>query len=134
MPAPHDKHSDPGFAYEYWINAAQRTSLFWDVTRQRKNNYHAYLQQAAPHVRGSDVEPLASNSEIVRIPHFASGIRCLERSPKRACEIISEARRRLDRLTELSDVKDSPGRTTASGRTMPGQWRRRSSLEARSFP
>ena len=117
MPAPHDKHSDLGFAYEYSIDAAQRTSLFWDVTRQRKNNYHDYLQQAAPHVRGYDVEPLASNSEIVRIPRFAIGIRCLERSPKRACEIISEARRRLDRLTELLDVKDSPGKTTATSRS-----------------
>src|SRR5689334_13033438 len=35
---------------EYWVDAAQRATLFWDVMRQRGNQYLEQTQKAAPHV------------------------------------------------------------------------------------
>ncbi len=37
-------------AFEYMIDAAQRSILFWDVMRQRGNGYREHLAQVAPHV------------------------------------------------------------------------------------
>ena len=37
-------------AAEYTVDAAQRTILFWDVMRQRGNQYRAHMAEAAPHV------------------------------------------------------------------------------------
>ena len=37
-------------AVEYAVDAAQRCILFWDVMRQRGNQYREHLAQTAPHV------------------------------------------------------------------------------------
>jgi hypothetical protein len=37
-------------AVEYAVDAAQRSILFWDVMRQRSNEYHAHLAETAPNV------------------------------------------------------------------------------------
>ena len=37
-------------ATEYAVDAAQRTILFWDVMRQRGNQYRAHMAETAPHV------------------------------------------------------------------------------------
>jgi Protein of unknown function (DUF3141) len=37
-------------AWSYWIDACQRTVLFWDVMRQRGNNYLESTAKTAPHV------------------------------------------------------------------------------------
>ena len=37
-------------AAEYWVDTAQRSVLFWDVMRQRGNQYRAHMAEAAPHV------------------------------------------------------------------------------------
>jgi pimeloyl-ACP methyl ester carboxylesterase len=37
-------------AVEYWVDAMQRSTLFWDVMRQRGNQYLEQTQKAAPHV------------------------------------------------------------------------------------
>jgi len=37
-------------AMEYLFDAAQRTILFWDVMRQRGNQFRAHQQEAVPHV------------------------------------------------------------------------------------
>ena len=39
-----------GSAIEYLVDAGQRTILFWDVLRQRGNQYHEYVAKIAPHV------------------------------------------------------------------------------------
>ena len=44
-------------AMEYMVDAAQRNVLFWDVMRQRGNQYRDYLAETAPHVLDYDVEP-----------------------------------------------------------------------------
>jgi hypothetical protein len=42
-------------AIDYMIDAAQRTVLFWDVMRQRGNQYRDHLRETAPHVLDYDV-------------------------------------------------------------------------------
>jgi hypothetical protein len=37
-------------AVEYMVDAAQRIFLFWDVMRQRGNQYREHLAEIAPHV------------------------------------------------------------------------------------
>lgn len=36
--------------WAYWVDACQRTALFWDVMRQRGNNYLERAAEIAPHV------------------------------------------------------------------------------------
>jgi pimeloyl-ACP methyl ester carboxylesterase len=43
-------------AFEYAIDAAQRSILFWDVMRQRGNQYREHLTETAPHVLDYEVE------------------------------------------------------------------------------
>jgi pimeloyl-ACP methyl ester carboxylesterase len=43
-------------AFEYLLDAAQRQVLFWDVVRQRGNQYRAHLAEAVPHVLDYEVE------------------------------------------------------------------------------
>ena len=43
-------------AFDYMIDAAQRTILFWDVMRQRGNAYREHLAETAPHVLDYQVE------------------------------------------------------------------------------
>ena len=42
-----------GSAMDYAIDAAQRTVLFWDVMRQRGNQYREHLAETVPHVLSS---------------------------------------------------------------------------------
>ena len=39
-----------GAATDYAIDAAQRTVLFWDVMRQRGNQYRQHLAETVPNV------------------------------------------------------------------------------------
>jgi hypothetical protein len=39
-----------GPAFEYLVDAAQRSVLFWDVMRQRGDQYREHLAETAPHV------------------------------------------------------------------------------------
>ncbi len=50
MPAP------PQQVVDYWIDGWQRTILFWDVLRQRSDQYYAQKAKAAPHVLSFDAE------------------------------------------------------------------------------
>src|SRR5215831_12061335 len=37
-------------AWDYWVDAWQRTILFWDVLRQRSDQYYEQKAKAVPHV------------------------------------------------------------------------------------
>src|SRR5574342_139526 len=43
-------------ALSYWVDAWQRTILFWDVLRQRGDQYYAHKAKAIPHVLSFDAE------------------------------------------------------------------------------
>ena len=45
-------------ATEYLTDAAQRTLLFWDVMRERGNQYREHMAETAPHVLEYAVELL----------------------------------------------------------------------------
>jgi pimeloyl-ACP methyl ester carboxylesterase len=45
-------------AWDYWVDACQRTVLFWDVLRQRSEQYYAEKAKATPHVLSFDAELL----------------------------------------------------------------------------
>jgi len=50
-PVPEAHSSDMfGSAMDYLIDAAQRTALFWDVMRQRGNQYREHMAEAMPNV------------------------------------------------------------------------------------
>ena len=43
-------------AWDYWVDAWQRTVLFWDVFRQRNQQCDAEKAKAVPHVLSFDAE------------------------------------------------------------------------------
>jgi pimeloyl-ACP methyl ester carboxylesterase len=51
---------------EYLVDAAQRNILFWDVMRQRGNQYLAHLADNAPRVLHYAVEPIMSGQQLDR--------------------------------------------------------------------
>jgi hypothetical protein len=53
-------------AMEYMVDAAQRTVLFWDVMRQRGNQYREHLAQTAPNVLEYEVELIIDGRTLER--------------------------------------------------------------------
>ena len=53
-------------ALEYWADAAQRSVLFWDVMRQRGNQYRAHLAETAPNVLDYDFEVVVDGRTLPR--------------------------------------------------------------------
>jgi Protein of unknown function (DUF3141) len=55
-----------GPAMEYMVDAAQRSVLFWDVMRQRGNQYREHLAETAPNVLDYEVELLVDGRTLER--------------------------------------------------------------------
>src|SRR5947207_14012821 len=58
-------------AIEYCIDAAQRSVLFWDVMRQRGNQYREHLAETAPHVLDYKVELLIDGRRLDQPVNYA---------------------------------------------------------------
>ena len=58
-------------AVEYMIDAAQRSVLFWDVMRQRGNQYREHLAETAPHVLDYEVELVSDGRTLDRPVNYA---------------------------------------------------------------
>ncbi len=58
-------------AVDYMIDAAQRSVLFWDVMRQRGNQYREHLAETAPHVLDYQVELLVDGRTLERPVNYA---------------------------------------------------------------
>jgi hypothetical protein len=58
-------------AMEYLIDVAQRSVLFWDVMRQRGNQYRQHLAETAPHVLEYEVELLLDGRTLDRPVNYA---------------------------------------------------------------
>ena len=56
--------------YNYLIDAAQRTILFWDVMRQRGNAYREHLSETAPHVLDYKVELVVDGRKLDRAVNY----------------------------------------------------------------
>jgi pimeloyl-ACP methyl ester carboxylesterase len=75
-------------ASEYVGDAAQRSILFWDVMRQRGEQYSEHLTQTAPHVLNFDVELLVDGRTLERPVNY-----CLVRiKPPSGVELDSKLR------------------------------------------
>jgi hypothetical protein len=53
-------------AVEYCVDAAQRGTLYWDVMRQRGNQYRAHLAETVPHVLEFEFELVMNGRELDR--------------------------------------------------------------------
>jgi hypothetical protein len=60
-----------GPAMEYMIDAAQRSVLFWDVMRQRGNQYREHLAETAPNVLDYEVELIVDGRKLERPVNYA---------------------------------------------------------------
>ena len=60
-----------GPAVEYLIDAAQRSVLFWDVMRQRGNQYREHLAETAPHVLDYEAELVVDGRKLDRPVNYA---------------------------------------------------------------
>ncbi len=55
---------------EYVIDATQRTILFWDVLRQRSEQYYAHKAMEVPHVLTFDAELVMDGRELARPANY----------------------------------------------------------------
>lgn len=60
-----------GPALDYMIDAAQRTVLYWDVMRQRGNQYREHAAKTAPHVLSYSPEVLIDGRTLARPVNYA---------------------------------------------------------------
>src|SRR5215470_10638808 len=58
-------------AAEYMIDAAQRSVLFWDVMRQRGNQYYEHMAEEAPHVLSYAAEVVIDGRTLERPVNYA---------------------------------------------------------------
>ena len=56
--------------FNYMIDAAQRTILFWDVMRERGNAYREHLTEIAPHVLDYQVELVVDGRKLDRAVNY----------------------------------------------------------------
>jgi pimeloyl-ACP methyl ester carboxylesterase len=60
-----------GPAFEYLVDATQRSVLFWDVMRQRGNQYREHIAETAPHVLDYEAELLIDGRKLDRPVNYA---------------------------------------------------------------
>jgi Protein of unknown function (DUF3141) len=60
-----------GAAVEYMIDATQRSVLFWDVMRQRGNQYSEHLAETAPHVLDYGAELVVDGRKLERPVNYS---------------------------------------------------------------
>src|SRR5438128_9314461 len=60
-----------GPAVDYMIDAGQRSVLFWDVMRQRGNQYREHMAKTAPHVLEFEVELVVDGRTLDRPVNYA---------------------------------------------------------------
>src|SRR5260370_13415198 len=53
-------------ALEYLVDAGQRSILFWDVMRQRGNQYREHMAESAPHVLEFEAELIMDGRRLER--------------------------------------------------------------------
>jgi pimeloyl-ACP methyl ester carboxylesterase len=56
---------------DYFVDAGQRSVLFWDVLRQRGNQYREHIKETAPHVLNYKVELVADGRKFDRPVNYA---------------------------------------------------------------
>ena len=70
-PVPSGKLCSPADAIEYWTDAFQRSILFWDVLRERGNEYIAHEQDGKPPVLVFDFQIILDARKFSRPANYA---------------------------------------------------------------
>ncbi len=58
-------------AIDYFVDVAQRSVLYWDVMRQRGNQYREHLAETAPHVLDYQIELVVDGRQLERPVNYA---------------------------------------------------------------
>ncbi len=69
--APKQASNPLAAATEYMVDAAQRSVLFWDVMRQRGNQYYEHMAEVAPHVLSFAAEVVIDGRTLERPVNYA---------------------------------------------------------------
>ncbi len=116
LPAPHAASlwSD---AAEYLTDAAQRTILFWDVMRQRGNQYHEEQKRTAPNVLSFGSELVMDGSGLPRPVNYSLVRIVPPQNIERARQLLAAAQG----LAPKRDAEaDSETKTPLPARRCPG--------------
>ena len=104
-------------ASEYWIDAAQRSILFWDVMRERGNAYREHLVEIAPHVLDYQVELLLDGRTFARPVNYVlvrvippQGTRSIRRAVRSSSSIRVPATDRASAGSNPTAKSGSPSR------------------------
>lgn len=69
-PHPHEIFSLSSNVADYWIDAGQRTFLFWDVLRQRSNQYFEHKAKVLPNVLHFEAELVQSGKDLEKPANY----------------------------------------------------------------
>ena len=94
---------------DYMVDAAQRSVLFWDVMRQRGNQYREHLAETAPHVLDYEVELVVDGRTLERPVNYVPG----------AGRSAGGRRRSIRRAGRSSSSIRAPGTAPASAASRP---------------
>ena len=110
-------------ALEYMVDAAQRSILFWDVMRQRGNQYREHLEQTAPHVLDYEVELLVDGRKLDRPVNYALVRVVPPGAPRRVAPAAPAAVRVPPGPAPAGgvDLPDGPGAVRAPRALAPGR-------------
>ena len=95
-------------AMDYFFDAAQRSVLYWDVMRQRGNQYREHLAEAAPHVLNYQVELIADGRRLARPVNYA------------LVRIVPPAEIAIDQTKRPFVIVDPARRTRSGDRRLQG--------------
>jgi hypothetical protein len=70
-------------ALEYLVDAGQRSILFWDVMRQRGNQYREHVAETAPHVLNYQAELIMDGRQLERPVNYCL-VRIIRRPASRS--------------------------------------------------
>ncbi len=86
-------------AFEYFVDAAQRSVLYWDVMRQRGNQYREHLAKTAPHVLDYEVDLIIDGRTLERpVTLTKRAVPSLSSTPVPDTALVSAASRPTARL------------------------------------
>jgi hypothetical protein len=107
-------------AMEYMIDAAQRTVLFWDVMRQRGNQYREHMAEAAPNVLDYEVELVIDGRTLERPVNYG------------LVKVVPPPGVKIDTTRRPFVIVDPPRRARPGHRRIQGRERDRRCVQSRT--
>jgi hypothetical protein len=124
-------------AMEYMVDAAQRSVLFWDVMRQRGNQYHEHAAEKVPNVLSYKAELVVDGRTLPRPVNYVlariippAGTRSIRRAGPSSSSIRAPVTARgsaASRPTARSASRSRPATPAISSASFPSRCRARPS-------